>query len=77
MDAVLGSGCVNEVCNALKSQTAEEAVACTKKPAVAGEDVGRSGACKCTQILVHRNIFLTHAPQGSMHFPVVQWSLNR
>lgn len=63
MDAVLGSGCVNEVCNALKSQTAEEAVACTKKPAVEGEDVGRSGGCKSTQIVVvHRNMFLTRAP---------------
>lgn len=77
MDAVLGSGCVNEVCNALKSQTAEEAVACTKKSVVAGEDVGRSGECKYTQrAAIHHKLFLTRALQGLMHFLAAQQSLD-
>jgi hypothetical protein len=49
MDALLGSGCVNEVCNALKSQPAKDALACTKKTQVPGEIVGRSGECKSMQ----------------------------
>lgn len=48
MDAVLGSGCVNEVCNALKSQSSDDAVACAGgyKSQVLGENVGRAGECK-------------------------------
>jgi len=52
MDALLGSGCVNEVCNALKSQPAKDAVACTKKTQVASENVGRGGECKSKQQLL-------------------------
>ena len=47
MDAVLGSGCINDVCSALKSQSAKEAVACTKQTGV-GESVGRGGECEST-----------------------------
>ncbi len=47
MDAVLGDNCVNDVCPVLKSQSNADAVACTKKTQVPGENVGRGGECKC------------------------------
>jgi len=56
MDAVLGKDCVNEVCSVLKSQTAREAVACTKKSQV-GESVGRSGECKSTSYISYYPIW--------------------
>ncbi|KXX72908.1 hypothetical protein MMYC01_210382 [Madurella mycetomatis] len=43
MDAVLGDDCINDGCSALKSQSAAEAVACTKGTQVLGESVGRNG----------------------------------
>jgi len=44
MDALLdGSGCVNEVCSALKMQTPKEAAKCSKRSQVPGESVGRDG----------------------------------
>jgi hypothetical protein len=53
LDALLGDGCINEVCNALKSQTAKEAVACKKQSQVANEVVGRSGECKYLRNLAY------------------------
>jgi hypothetical protein len=58
MDAVLGSGCVNEKCNALKSQTAKEAFACTKKTHLPEEVVGRGGECKYTYMTVVNSVVL-------------------
>lgn len=46
MDAVLGKNCVNDACDALKTQSSKDAAACTKKTQVEGEDVGRGGGCK-------------------------------
>jgi len=42
MDALSGRDCVNEKCSALKSQSYEDAMACTKK-SVVDEDVGLDG----------------------------------
>jgi len=49
MDAVLGKDCVNEVCHALKSQTAKDVLECNKRTQVPNEVVGRGGECKSTQ----------------------------
>ncbi len=46
MDAVLGKNCVNDACDALKTQSSSEAAACAKKTQVEGEDVGRGGGCE-------------------------------
>ncbi|KAK0629367.1 hypothetical protein B0T17DRAFT_505930 [Bombardia bombarda] len=46
MDAVLGDDCVNDGCPVLKSQSQEDAVACTKATQVLGENVGRNGECR-------------------------------
>jgi len=47
MDALLDeSGCLNEVCNALKMQTPREAAKCNKQSQVPGESVGRGGECE-------------------------------
>ena len=48
MDAVLGKNCVNDLCDALKTQSSTDAAACTKKTQVGSEDVGRDGGCECT-----------------------------
>jgi hypothetical protein len=50
MDALLDdSGCLNEVCPALKTQTPKEAAKCTKKTQVRGDTVGLGGECECTR----------------------------
>ncbi|KAK0611814.1 hypothetical protein B0T14DRAFT_595187 [Immersiella caudata] len=46
MDALLGEDCLNDRCHALKSQSVQEAVACTKRTQVEGEVVGREGQCE-------------------------------
>jgi hypothetical protein len=42
----MGDDCINDKCNALKSQAAKDAIACTKKTQVPREVVGRNGECK-------------------------------
>jgi hypothetical protein len=50
MDALQGEDCLNDRCHALKFQSVQEAVACTKKTQV-DEVVGREGQCEFFQDL--------------------------
>ena len=62
MDAVLGKNCVNDACDALKTQSSKDAAACTKKTQVAGEDVGRDGGCECIPEAHESTLFSDYFP---------------
>ena len=66
MDAVLGKNCVNDACDALKTQSSKDAAACTKKTQVKGEDVGRDGGCECIPRIVKVALFSNIFPRAQI-----------